>query len=74
MIFVKCRYKRLRNAIKQMAEEYAQSKQQNLLMRYTHMQKMIHEVVQLERQYWQMIDIPAQAISETPQAYVLRWE
>lgn len=65
-------YNRLRNAIKHMQEEYAQSKQQNLLVRYTHMQKIIHEVIQLERQYWQLIDIPAQAISETPQAYVLR--
>ncbi|KAL3099492.1 hypothetical protein niasHS_002947 [Heterodera schachtii] len=70
-------YKRLRTALKHLQTEYAQSKAQNLLMRYTHMQKMIHEVIITERQqHWQqqqiIADLPVQAISETPQAYVLR--
>uniref|UniRef100_A0A183CFE9 Uncharacterized protein n=1 Tax=Globodera pallida TaxID=36090 RepID=A0A183CFE9_GLOPA len=70
-------YKRLRAALKHLQSEYAQSKSQNLLMRYTHMQKMIHEVIITERQHqWQqqqlVADLPVQAISETPQAYVLR--
>uniref|UniRef100_A0A915P9L6 Uncharacterized protein n=1 Tax=Meloidogyne floridensis TaxID=298350 RepID=A0A915P9L6_9BILA len=62
-------YKRLRNAIKRMEEEYSKSKQHNLIMRYMRMQKMI---VQVEREYWLMVDIPPQAISETPQEYAIR--
>uniref|UniRef100_A0A914M4B3 Uncharacterized protein n=1 Tax=Meloidogyne incognita TaxID=6306 RepID=A0A914M4B3_MELIC len=65
-------YKRLRNAIKRMEEEYSRSKQHNLIMRYMRMQKMIYELVQVEREYWLMVDIPPQAISETPQEYAIR--
>ncbi|KAL7071072.1 hypothetical protein ACQ4LE_009968 [Meloidogyne hapla] len=65
-------YKRLRNAIKGMEEEYSKSKQHNLIMRYMRMQKMIYELVQVEREYWLMVDIPPQAISETPQEYAIR--
>ncbi|KAF7631075.1 hypothetical protein Mgra_00008665 [Meloidogyne graminicola] len=65
-------YKRLKNAIKQMENEYLKSKQHNLIIRYMRMQKMIYELIQVEREYWLMVDIPAQAISETPQEYALR--
>ncbi|KAI1715610.1 hypothetical protein DdX_07931 [Ditylenchus destructor] len=66
-------YRRLKNALKKLQDEYLESKEhKNLLTRYTQMQHMIHEVVLLEKQYWQLIDIPQQEISETPNAYVLR--
>ena len=55
-----------------MEEEYSRSKQHNLIMRYMRMQKMIYELVQVEREYWLMVDIPPQAISETPQEYAIR--
>uniref|UniRef100_A0A1I8B302 Uncharacterized protein n=1 Tax=Meloidogyne hapla TaxID=6305 RepID=A0A1I8B302_MELHA len=65
-------YKLLQNAIKQMKEEYIKSKKQNLIGRYLNMQRMIFNLIQVERQYWQMYDIPTQAISETPFDYVIR--
>uniref|UniRef100_A0A915DDY2 Uncharacterized protein n=1 Tax=Ditylenchus dipsaci TaxID=166011 RepID=A0A915DDY2_9BILA len=65
-------YRRLKNALKKMQDEYLESKEHNLFMRYSRLQHMIQEVVLLEQQYWQLIDIPQQEISETPNAYVLR--
>jgi len=67
-------YRRLKNALKKMQDEYLESKEHNLFMRYSQMQQMIHEVVLLENQYWQLLDIPQQEISETPNAYVLRFK
>uniref|UniRef100_A0A915M9K4 Uncharacterized protein n=1 Tax=Meloidogyne javanica TaxID=6303 RepID=A0A915M9K4_MELJA len=55
-----------------MKEEYSKSKKQNLIGRYINMQRMIYNLIQVERQYWQMYDIPTQAISETPFDYVIR--
>uniref|UniRef100_A0A915M859 polyribonucleotide nucleotidyltransferase n=1 Tax=Meloidogyne javanica TaxID=6303 RepID=A0A915M859_MELJA len=55
-----------------MKEEYNKSKKQNLIGRYINMQRMIYNLIQVERQYWQMYDIPTQAISETPFDYVIR--
>ncbi|KAH7678302.1 Protein F59B8.1 a, partial [Aphelenchoides avenae] len=66
-------YRRLKNALKKMQEDYMQSKEHNIFMRYSHMQQMIHEVTLLEKQYWQLIDIPMQDMSETPTAYVQRY-
>nr|CAD2175519.1 unnamed protein product [Meloidogyne enterolobii] len=65
-------YKLLQYEIKQMKEEYNKSKKQNLIGRYINMQRMIYNLIQVERQYWQMYDIPTQAISETPFDYVIR--
>ncbi|KAI6187194.1 hypothetical protein M3Y98_00215800 [Aphelenchoides besseyi] len=65
-------YQRIKNALKKMQDDYMESKERNILVRYSHMQKMVHEVVLLEKQYWQLIDIPNQDISETPNCYVLR--
>ena len=32
----------------------------------------VFKIITLERQYWQLIDLPMQDICETPQAYVLK--
>uniref|UniRef100_A0A0M3HLY6 Si:dkey-34m19.3 n=1 Tax=Ascaris lumbricoides TaxID=6252 RepID=A0A0M3HLY6_ASCLU len=37
-------YRRIKNALKKLQEEYAQSKESNLFARYMRMQHMIHEV------------------------------
>ncbi|VDM26837.1 unnamed protein product [Toxocara canis] len=37
-------YRRIKNALKKMQDEYAQSKEDNLFARYMRMQHMIHEV------------------------------
>uniref|UniRef100_A0AC34QTK9 Uncharacterized protein n=1 Tax=Panagrolaimus sp. JU765 TaxID=591449 RepID=A0AC34QTK9_9BILA len=63
-------YRRLKNALKTMQDEYLQSKDNNVFMRYSRMQHMIHEVIRLEKQYWQLLDLPAQEISESPNSYV----
>jgi len=65
-------YRRLKNALKTMQDEYLLSKDNNFFMRYARMQAMIHEVIRLEKQYWQLVDIPPQEISESPNAYVLK--
>ncbi|CAD5219106.1 unnamed protein product [Bursaphelenchus okinawaensis] len=65
-------YRRIKNALKNMQEEYVASKEHNLFLRYTHMQHMVHEVILLEKQYWQLIDVPQHEVSETPNSYVLR--
>uniref|UniRef100_A0A7E4UZB7 GED domain-containing protein n=1 Tax=Panagrellus redivivus TaxID=6233 RepID=A0A7E4UZB7_PANRE len=65
-------YRRLKNALKNLQDEYLQSKDNNVFMRYSRMQHMIHEVILLEKQYWQLVDIPAQEISESPNAYVFK--
>ncbi|KAI6221838.1 hypothetical protein M3Y99_01530400 [Aphelenchoides fujianensis] len=65
-------YRRLKNALKKMQDDYLESKERNVFVRYGHMQAMVHEVVLLEKQYWSLIDLPAQDISETPNCYVLR--
>ena len=63
-------YRRLKNALKGLGEAYAESKEHNVFHRYAEMRSMIHEVVLLEKQYWQLIDIPKQEVSETPTEYV----
>jgi hypothetical protein len=30
-------------------------------------------VIALEKQYWQLIDLPAQEVHETPQHYVMKY-
>jgi hypothetical protein len=65
-------YRRLKNALKKMQDEYLQSKEHNIFVRYSNMQQMIHEVVLLEKQYWQLLDLPFQEPSEAQNTYVLR--
>ncbi|CAD5226626.1 unnamed protein product [Bursaphelenchus xylophilus] len=65
-------YRRIKNALKKMQDDYSEAKDHNIFLRYTHMQHMVHEVVLLEKQYWQLIDVPPHEVSETPNSYVLR--
>uniref|UniRef100_A0A914BYX3 Uncharacterized protein n=2 Tax=Acrobeloides nanus TaxID=290746 RepID=A0A914BYX3_9BILA len=65
-------YRRLKNALKHLQEEYYESKENNLFMRYARLQHMIREVIMLEKQYWQLIEIPQMEVHETPNAYVQR--
>uniref|UniRef100_A0AC35FLD9 Uncharacterized protein n=1 Tax=Panagrolaimus sp. PS1159 TaxID=55785 RepID=A0AC35FLD9_9BILA len=65
-------YRRLKNALKNMQDEYLQSKDNNVFLRYNNMKHMIHEVILLEKQYWQLVDIPPQEVSESPNTYVLK--
>lgn len=37
-------YRRLKNALKKMQDDYAESKEHNMFLRYSHMQHMVHEV------------------------------
>uniref|UniRef100_A0A914YDW0 Uncharacterized protein n=1 Tax=Panagrolaimus superbus TaxID=310955 RepID=A0A914YDW0_9BILA len=36
------------------------------------MKHMIHEVILLEKQYWQLVDIPPQELTESSNTYVLK--
>ncbi|KHN86747.1 hypothetical protein Tcan_07015 [Toxocara canis] len=65
-------YRRIKNALKKMQDEYAQSKEDNLFARYMRMQHMIHEVTILEKQYWQLLDVPGPGASEPATDYVRR--
>uniref|UniRef100_A0A0K0EXA5 Uncharacterized protein n=1 Tax=Strongyloides venezuelensis TaxID=75913 RepID=A0A0K0EXA5_STRVS len=65
-------YKRLKNGLKTMQNSYLQSKDENIFTRYPKLQNMVHEVVLLEKQYWQLLDIPNFEVSESPNEYVLR--
>uniref|UniRef100_A0A915AWE1 Uncharacterized protein n=1 Tax=Parascaris univalens TaxID=6257 RepID=A0A915AWE1_PARUN len=65
-------YRRIKNALKKLQEEYAQSKESNLFARYMRMQHMIYEVTILEKQYWQLLDIPGPGASEPATDYVMR--
>ncbi|TMS38375.1 hypothetical protein L596_005114 [Steinernema carpocapsae] len=65
-------YRRVKNALKNMQDDYLLSREKNVFLRYMRMQHMICEVIILEKQYWQLLDIPMQEISETPNDYVIR--
>ncbi|VDK60895.1 unnamed protein product [Anisakis simplex] len=65
-------YRRIKNALKKMQTEYSQSKENNMFARYMRMQSMIHEVTILEKQYWQLLDIPGPGASEPATDYVIR--
>ncbi|CEF60437.1 Hypothetical protein SRAE_X000217500 [Strongyloides ratti] len=63
-------YKRLKNGLKGMQDNYLQSKEEKIFTRYPKLQHMIHEVVLLEKQYWQLLDIPNYEVIESPNEYV----
>ncbi|KAI6175866.1 hypothetical protein M3Y97_00736600 [Aphelenchoides bicaudatus] len=65
-------YRRLKRAIIKMQDEYLQSKENNIFVRYSKMQQSILEVVMLEKQYWTLINVPQQEPSENQMNYVLR--
>ncbi|KAK0398772.1 hypothetical protein QR680_002748 [Steinernema hermaphroditum] len=65
-------YRRIKNALKKMQDDYLLSREKNLFVRYLRMQHMICEVIILEKQYWQLLDLPTQEISEAPNDYVIR--
>uniref|UniRef100_A0A0N4ZCB6 CHAD domain-containing protein n=1 Tax=Parastrongyloides trichosuri TaxID=131310 RepID=A0A0N4ZCB6_PARTI len=65
-------YKRLKNGLKTMQDNYLQSKDEKIFSRYPKLQHMVHEVVLLEKQYWQLLDIPNHEIPESPNEYVFK--
>uniref|UniRef100_A0AC35U687 NR LBD domain-containing protein n=1 Tax=Rhabditophanes sp. KR3021 TaxID=114890 RepID=A0AC35U687_9BILA len=65
-------YRRLKNALKVMQDDYMTSKDEGIFTRYSKLQSMVHEVVLLEKQYWQLLEIPNHEIPEAPNDYVVK--
>uniref|UniRef100_A0AC35GG55 Uncharacterized protein n=1 Tax=Panagrolaimus sp. PS1159 TaxID=55785 RepID=A0AC35GG55_9BILA len=65
-------YRQLKLAMKNMQDEYLESRDNNAYTRYNQMIHMIQEVVLLERQYWKNVQIPSQEKLEPSNAYVLK--
>ncbi|CAJ0602982.1 unnamed protein product [Cylicocyclus nassatus] len=65
-------YRKLKNALKQLQEDYLKSKEANPIMRYMKLQQSVREVVIMEKQYWKLLDIPAQDGAEESNDYVVR--
>ncbi|VDL63670.1 unnamed protein product [Nippostrongylus brasiliensis] len=65
-------YRKLKNALKQLQEDYLKSKSMNPIMRYMKLQQSVREVVIIEKQYWKLLDIPNQDGSEDSNEYVVR--
>ncbi|PAV70419.1 hypothetical protein WR25_06450 [Diploscapter pachys] len=65
-------YRRLKNSLKQLQDDYLKSKEANPIMRYMKLSASVREVAIIEKQYWKYLAIPAQEGSEDPNSYVVR--
>ncbi|OZC10586.1 hypothetical protein X798_02335 [Onchocerca flexuosa] len=65
-------YRKLKNAFKKLHDDYLHTKGQNIFSKYIQMQQMICEVTILEKQYWQLINVPEPEPSEGANDYVSR--
>ncbi|CAB3409356.1 unnamed protein product [Caenorhabditis bovis] len=65
-------YRRLKNALKKLQEDYLKSKEANAIMRYVKLGQSVREVAMLEKQHWKLLNVPAQGATEEPNCYVLR--
>uniref|UniRef100_A0A7I4KJ07 MADF domain-containing protein n=1 Tax=Brugia malayi TaxID=6279 RepID=A0A7I4KJ07_BRUMA len=62
-------YRKLKNAFKKLHDDYMHIKGRNIFSKYIQMQQMICEVIILDKQYWQLINIPAPEPSEAANDY-----
>ncbi|KAK5965934.1 hypothetical protein GCK32_004791 [Trichostrongylus colubriformis] len=65
-------YRKLKNALKQLQDDYLKSKGMNPIVRYMRLQQSVREVVVMEKQYWKLLDLPNQEGSEDSNEYVVR--
>ncbi|XGW28537.1 hypothetical protein V3C99_008369 [Haemonchus contortus] len=65
-------YRKLKNALKQLQEDYLKSKGTNPIVRYMRLQQSVRDVVIMEKQYWKLLDLPNQEGAEDPNDYVVR--
>ncbi|KHJ86965.1 hypothetical protein OESDEN_13270, partial [Oesophagostomum dentatum] len=65
-------YRKLKNALKQLQEDYLKSKEANPIMRYMKLQQSVREVIVMEKQYWKLLDLPNQDGAEDSNDYVVR--
>ncbi|VDM61121.1 unnamed protein product [Angiostrongylus costaricensis] len=65
-------YRLLKNALKQLQEDYLQSKAANPIMRYMKLQQSVRDVIIIEKQYWKLVDLPKQNGAEESNDYVVR--
>ncbi|RCN30130.1 hypothetical protein ANCCAN_24100 [Ancylostoma caninum] len=66
-------YRKLKNALKQLQEDYLKSKDANPIMRYMKLQQSVRDVVIMEKQYWKLLDLPSQDGAEDSNDYVVRF-
>ncbi|CAJ0936805.1 unnamed protein product, partial [Mesorhabditis belari] len=64
-------YRRLKNALKVLQDEYLHSKDANPIQRYLRCCHAVRDVVVIEKQYWKLLEIPAQE-GEDPSEYVVK--
>ncbi|KAJ1349220.1 hypothetical protein KIN20_004693 [Parelaphostrongylus tenuis] len=64
-------YRTLKNALKQLQEDYLKSKDANPITRYMKLQQSVRDVIIIEKQYWKLLDIPKQDGNEEPNDYVV---
>ncbi|CAJ0572466.1 unnamed protein product, partial [Mesorhabditis spiculigera] len=64
-------YRRLKNALKALQDEYTHSKDTNAIQRYIRLQHAVRDVAVLEKQYWKLLEIPPQE-GEDPAEYVVK--
>ncbi|CAD6192863.1 unnamed protein product [Caenorhabditis auriculariae] len=65
-------YRRLKNGLKELQDDYLKSKEANALMRYVKLGQSVREITLLEKQYWKLLNIPPQDGSEEVIPYVER--
>lgn len=65
-------YQKLKGAMVKLHDDYIQMKGRNIFSKYTELEHMIREVIMLEKQYWQLIDLPVYEPSEPANDYVSR--
>ncbi|XP_013779575.2 uncharacterized protein LOC106464013 [Limulus polyphemus] len=66
-------YNKVKLSLTTMHERYETSKgERNILQRYATLKRMIKDVVQLDAQYWRLLEIPKQELHEQVNVYVLR--
>ncbi|UMM27403.1 hypothetical protein L5515_010706 [Caenorhabditis briggsae] len=65
-------YRRIKNSLKKLQEDYLKSKEANALMRYVKLGQSVREVAMLEKQYWKLLNIPAQDPTEDANCYVVK--
>ncbi|KAM3725150.1 Stellatatriene synthase [Dirofilaria immitis] len=65
-------YRKLKNAFKKLHDDYLRIKGRNIFSKYIQMQQIIYEVIILDKQYWQLINVPEPKLSEAANDYVLR--
>ncbi|CAI4228343.1 unnamed protein product [Auanema sp. JU1783] len=65
-------YRRLKNGLKKLQDDYLKGKDDNPILRYMKLQQSVREVVMLEKQYWKLLDIPLQDGGEESNEYVVK--